>query len=366
MSVPHQNLALQRGGFPTVWLDENFAALDASAGQPHDNLIWNGELSIWQQNGLSIPALAGANRYGPDLFLTSSIGSQIACSRGIAGLGGFPSEPKYFMGVIVNSVAGAGNLAYFQHRIESAQSFSDETLTLAFNANALADTPISIECLQTFGTGGAPSSPVSTFIAKPTITTSNAEYVFTFHVPSVNGKVIGNNSDDTFNIRFWLDAASNYDNLTQSLGQRSSTLNFWNFRMNYGSSIVAKNIRKPQQTLAFCQRYFYKTFYPDQAPTTGLGLDSGAFCMPQPVGASSGFDGAQIRFPTAMYKPPSLISYNIVSANAQMRNFSIGADCSGLAAVANVNSIRFTSTTPPGSAVGHCLAVHWTCDATMT
>lgn len=365
MTVPHPNLAALRG-VPTVFLDENFAALDGALGSSSNNLMLNGDLRFWRQNGPSvgIPNV-GTILHGPDMVAGQCIGSSLSLTRGQTSLGDYPGQPKYYMSVSATSVAGAANFARLLLYFEDVRIFAGQTLTLAFKSNCVADGVAALSARQYFGTGGSPSAEVNSYIG--TIAFSSGaglqEQSVTFTVPSISGKTIGSNEDSLFAICIWFDAGSNNDSITNSLGQHSFAVNMWDFRLNFGSLSIARNVPTDigARYTSLC-RYYWKTFFNDQAPASNLGAGTGNVFFPQPSVALGAQQVPAIEFPVPMWKTPTCTIYSVDAVGNTIRTIGIG-NWTALTATPTVKNFSVVGTTPAGSAAGYTCGYHLTADA---
>lgn len=227
------------------------------AWQGFRNKIINGNFDIWQR-GTSLGALA-ASRYLADRWVTTGNGSTTAISQQAFTLGqtAVPYEPRFFHRVVVASVAGAGNWAFLQHRIESVRTFAGQTATLSFYAKADAVRNIAIELQQNFGTGGSPSADVTAIgVTTKSLTTGFTLYTVTVNVPSITGKTLGSNGDDYLTINFWFDAGSTYNARTNSLGQQSGTFDIAQVQFESGTNTTPFELLPPAIIFEQCQRYY--------------------------------------------------------------------------------------------------------------
>ena len=214
------------------------------------NKIINGDFGIWQRGTSFTSSGYTADRWTMSVVGTTGTYSQQSFTVGNAITG---YEPIYYMQAVTSSVAGAGNYTWLRQLVENVQTLAGQTVTLSFWAKASSALPISLEIEQNFGSGG--SSSVDTFIAKPTLSTSWTRYSFTFTIPSISGKTVGTSSFS--HIAFWLDAGSNFNSRTSSLGQQSGTFQFWGVQLEAGSvaSPFTTATGTIQGELAACQRY---------------------------------------------------------------------------------------------------------------
>jgi hypothetical protein len=235
------------------WNGSAWQAL-VSGGSGTGNVIINGAMEVWQRGTSFTPD----GTYTADRFRTDRVGSTVSASRqsftpGTAPVAGY--ESAFFLRNTVTSVAGSGNYALINQPIEDVRTLAGQSVTLSFWAKADAAKSIAIEIAQTFGTGG--SSSVNISGGKIALTTSWARYTATVTLPPMTGQTIGAN-DSALSLRFWLDAGSNFNARTVTLGQQNITFDLWGVQLEAGSSATAfrRNGNNIEQELAACQRYY--------------------------------------------------------------------------------------------------------------
>ncbi len=113
-----------------------------------------------------------------------------------------------------------------------------------------------------------------------------------------------------------------------------------------------------------CYRYYEKSFNQTVAPAQNVGLNTGEFSNSQILGAGVSTRLSQITFQSTKRGTPSITLYNPAAANAQVRNESLNADCSGSTiTTSSPRAFAISCTTAGGSAAGETLGVHWVADA---
>jgi hypothetical protein len=220
------------------------------------NKIINGNFDFWQR-GTSLASGTGS-RYLADRFRTFSETSTNTPSRQAFALGqsDVPNNPTYFHRTVVSSVAGVNNRAILQQAIESVRTLSNKNLVLSFWAKADASKPISVEFIQDFGTGGTPSAAVTSIgVNKVNLTTSWQKFELPISIPSVLGKTIGTDGNDSLTLNLWFDAGSTYNSRTNSLGQQSGTFDIAQVQLEEGSIATPFELRPIGTELSLCQRY---------------------------------------------------------------------------------------------------------------
>jgi hypothetical protein len=221
------------------------------------NKIINGNFDVWQRG------TSGSSGYIADRWTTVLSGSTAAISQQAFTLGqtDVPNEPKYFHRVVVTSVAGAGSNAIVLQRIEGVRNLAGQTATLSFWAKADAAKNIAVEFVQVFGDGGSPSTAVLAIgVTTISLTTAWQKFTATVSFPSISGKTLGTEGDDFISMNFWLDAGSDYNDRTNSLGQQSGTFDIAQVQLEAGDTATPFEHRSFGQELALCQRYYYKIF----------------------------------------------------------------------------------------------------------
>jgi hypothetical protein len=274
------------------------------------NKIINGDFGINQRAFTSVTS----NIYFFDRFKNSQdpgAGSITLTPQtftlGAAPVSGY--EGKNFLQIVTTGQASTTNFASFFQPIEDVRTFAGQTVTFSFWARATSGTPnLSIELAQYFGTGGSPSASVNTGSTKQAITTSWARYSYTVTLPSISGKTIGTNNDNSLNPRIWCSAGSTLDSRTDTLGNQNNTFQFWGLQLEAGSTA------SPFQTasgsiggeLALCQRYYFRENFDAQALfgifATGSAASTTLANFVQP-------------FPVTMRVKPAVLDFPTVSTN---------------------------------------------------
>jgi hypothetical protein len=168
-----------------------------------------------------------------------------------------PGNPKYFSRTVVSSVVGAGNYVQKVQRIESVYTYAGEAVTLSFWFKSNANKNIAVEFSQLFGTGGSPSAQVlgigSQLIA---VTAGWAKYSVTVNIPSIAGKTLGTDNNDSLWLIFWFDAGSSFNARTANLGQQSGTFDLAQVQLERGSVATEFERMTLGETLSLVGRYY--------------------------------------------------------------------------------------------------------------
>ena len=217
------------------------------------NAFINGNFDIWQR-GTSFTA----SGYSADRWITGFFGSTVTATRQPFALGqtAVPNEPTYFCRTVVSSVAGAANYSAIVQRIEGVRTFAGQQVTLSFWAKVDATKNIAASFQQSFGSGGSPSAAVDNIgVTKVSIGTSWQKVTVTATMPSISGKTLGTDNNDTLDLVIWFDAGSIYNDRTDTLGQQSGTFEIAQVQLERGPVATPFERRSYGQELALCQRY---------------------------------------------------------------------------------------------------------------
>ena len=269
------------------------------------NAIINGNFDIWQR-----ATSQTADGYGSDdRWINSRSGSTQVASRQTFALGqtDVPNNPKYYARTVVSSVAGAGNLALKFQRIEGVETFAGTTATVSFWAKADANKNIAVEFQQSFGSGGSPSTAVFATPTTVSLTTSWVKHTVSVAIPSISGKTLGTDGNDSVQVVIWLDAGSNFNARTNSLGQQSGTFEFSQVQMEAGSVATEFEPRSVGEELALCQRYFQKNYDEDVFAGASVSHNTNQGSWGR---ANTGIIGFTTHFPVTLRGAPTLVVYD--------------------------------------------------------
>lgn len=223
----------------------------------------------------------------------------------------------YCLSNVFTGTAGVGDYIYIQHPIEDVRRLAGKTVTVSFWANANVTLKLGINLLQSFGTGGSPSSAVwaqTTGAAVTGIDVAFARYSVTIAIPSIAGKTLGTNGGDYTALAFFYSSGSGTTALAGNIGVQSGTINIWGVQLEIGSAATPLEKPDPLHDLAKCQRFYSVTQVGVLAYATA-GAYIGALCY----------------FPVAMRAFPTIVVGG-----------TIGAD-SNLAAVGGADTVSTTS-----------------------
>ena len=218
------------------------------------NAIINGNFDVWQRGTSQTAAGYGsADRWRTDIATSTQSVTRQTFTLGQTDV---PYNPKHYYSNVVTTGSTASSYSVLRQRIEDVATFAGETVTLSFYAKADASKNIAVEFRQYFGTTGSPSATVNISPETVALTTSWAKYTVTVDVPSISGKTLGTDGNDFISVGFWLDAGSDYNARTNSLGNQSGTFEFAQVQLEAGSVATPFERRSYGEELALCQRYY--------------------------------------------------------------------------------------------------------------
>lgn len=257
------------------------------------NTLINGAFDIWQR-GTNLSASA-STRFLADRWATAGGGgSTVAPSRQAFTIGqtDVPGNPNFYHRAVVASGSAANSLAVLVQRIEDVRALAGQQVTVSFYAKASATRSLSIEMVQSFGTGGSPSAVVDNIGGgKVTLSTSWQRFTRTITVPGVAGKTLGTDGNSYLGLVLWMDAGSDFSARTDSLGNQSGTFDIAMVQVESGTLASLFERRPPAIELPMCQRYY-----------TRMALPTFAFCNV----ANGGWATMNINFNGRMRSTPTL------------------------------------------------------------
>jgi hypothetical protein len=302
------------------------------------NKIINGDFNINQRNFSSITADAyGFDRWS--LFLSGATATYSAqtFTPGAAPVTGY--ESKNFARL---SVTTGNDNCRILNPIEDVRTFAGQTATISFWAKGTNPTTpgnLAVIVSQNFGSGGSPSSAVSTAAGNFVLTANWTRYSFTVTIPSISGKTFGTNQNSRLEI--WFGQGT-------SISTDSWELDLWGVQLEAGSVATAFQTATGtvQGELAACQRYYQKltpdvptSCYLGFADTTTLGI----FTIPL-------FQTMRVR-PTALETSGTPGDYSIRFQGAGSASLTAGPAFSS----SSVNHINLTATVASGLTAGNSI-----------
>lgn len=272
---------------PTVEYNGTEIATTTYADLQRKNYLINGNFDIWQR----ATSQTGDGILSDDRWYNAHNSSTKTHSQQVFTVGqtAVPNNPRYYSRTVVTSANTASCFCLKTQKIEGVRTLAGKTATLSFWVRTDAAQSVAVEIFQRFGTGGTPSAIVRTPIAKVSTTTSFSKVELTFSVPSISGKTIGTNNDDSLDVRIYFDAGSDFNAYTSSLGNQSGTFDVAQIQLEEGSIATNFERRHIGEELALCQRYFI---------FMSLNLQGWASSSGQRV-------SSHVSFPTPLRVPPT-------------------------------------------------------------
>ena len=218
------------------------------------NAIINGAFDLWERATLSTSSSTAG--YFADRWrytITGGSGKAFTQSRQSFTVGSAPvagQEGRFFYRVSVSSNGAGGYTSeVVDQPIEDVRSFANSQVTISFYAKTTSGTlSVTPRLIQNFGTGGAPSSDVTTPGSSVTLTTSWQRFTQTLTLPTIATRTIGTNNDSALILSLLLPNNTLY------------TMDLWGVQLESGA--VATNFTRAGTTIAgelsLAQRYYYR------------------------------------------------------------------------------------------------------------
>ena len=244
------------------------------------NYLINGDFRVNQRSFTSVSGTQNTS-YGFDRWLNSSSGGGTATytaqtfTLGSAPVSGY--EGRNYIDIATTGQTATNVTTRLDQRIESVRTLANQTATISFWAKAASGTPkAAIELDQQFGTGGSPSTRVTTYAGQVTLSTSWARYSVTVSVPSISGKTIGTDGNDFLALNLWVSAGTDFNARTGSLGIQTNTFSLWGVQVEAGSVATAFQTATGtlQGEIALAQRYYYRINATASAPWAAMAFGS--------------------------------------------------------------------------------------------
>lgn len=152
---------------------------------------------------------------------------------------------------------------------------------------------------------------------------------------------------------------------TPDLEASTDVINIARVKMEIGELASPFAPTGPMTELARISKYYWKTFPITTAPAQAVGTGGVMRCQAVTAGATA-IRGAHMAFPTRMRATPTFTFYNPVNANAEARDATAAADCSGTAAGSPADwGFGLNATGAAGTAIGNVIQVHAVADARL-
>lgn len=130
----------------------------------------------------------------------NATGFQVNISRQTFALGdnSTGNNPTFFFRYQCNTTGTGGTYNRLTQDLNSVQTLSGQEISVSLWMKGSSGSPlsVSVSLVQNFGSGGSPSSDVTTSLLAATVTSSWTQFTGTVTLPSVTGKSRGTNLDD--------------------------------------------------------------------------------------------------------------------------------------------------------------------------
>lgn len=196
------NVLWTEDDFPTN--AENFPVQETANGT---NYIQNAQFRLFPVQSYSspVPSSISALAFGGWSFskTNTTATDTLSFQRFILGQTTVPNNPVYYLNYACTGAGSGETTKDIIYTIPDVGTFSNQEINLQLEGQSSTSSSIEILVNQHFGTGGSPSSDVTTSIATIALTPTFAgitPQVFT--PPSVAGKTLGTNGDDSFQLIF--------------------------------------------------------------------------------------------------------------------------------------------------------------------
>ncbi|GAA0690907.1 carbohydrate binding domain-containing protein [Dyella marensis] len=275
MSQQHINLGTQSDGKDgdtnrAAWekTEHNFNDLygGAMSVQAMKNKLINGKLDIWQAGAAATATSVNAIAWGPDRYLgqayngSAGTGSSTITLNQQAFATGqdvVPGNPKWFARLQATAVGpqgGTGSMIRTLQYIEDVSTLAGGMATLSVWLKADSPRNIGFALQQNFGSGGSTSvmAAQTTFA----VTTAWQRFTFSFPVPSIAGKTLGDGHN--LSLSLYLYKQDNSDNTTFApLGSWATGiyLDFAMMQLEAGSIATDFDARPFAIEELLCKRY---------------------------------------------------------------------------------------------------------------
>ena len=231
----------------------------------------NGNFDVWQRG----TSFSGGGYLSDRWVYNVGSGGTVAQSRQAftAGQTDVPNEPTYYFRANISVAFSDSNLT---QRIENVRIFAGRKVTLSFYAKADAAKTLDLQSYQNFGSGG--SAEVGVGVGTANLTTAWQKFTYTFTVPSITGKTIGNES---------------FLSIVLRTGTQTGIFDLAQIQVNAGDQALPLQPRSFAEELQLCMRYYEKSYNYVDAPAANTG--SGRILMSRNYTDSAYYDNVPFR-----------------------------------------------------------------------
>lgn len=365
----------------TLLDDADAAAARATLGaDANPNAIINGDMNIWQR-GTSFAALS-AGAYCVDRYAvgnTSAAVYTVSRSTDVPTIAQAGRAFNYSLDIQVTTAdasVAAGDLVNMYQPIEGFN-----WLPLAGRANTYGAW-CKAKKTGVYGVfevnGGTDRSYVAeitinaadtweyktvTFLASPSAGTWN----YTTGVGVYLGICFMAGSTFQTTANAW--QTGNFRSTANQVNAMDNTANYFRttgWKLEPGSVATMSLPQTYDKELMSCQRYFEKSFPYATAPAQNVGAVTGEFRWPVVLAGATVNRSNRVRFSVSKRATPTITFYNPSAANVQVRDMSLGGDCSASnASNTSDGGFEVTCTANAGSGAQNWLGIHWDASAEL-
>lgn len=332
------------------------------------NMFDNGDLDIWQRGTTFAGAGVTADRWRIAAVGSTFIATKIDVALGNYAIDEGDYQPTSYIEIDVTGAAGAANFLNFKQRVESVITLNNKWAVITFWARVTAGTAnVSVEISQNFGSGGAPSAEVTAIgVKKVTLSTTFQKFVVPFFVPSISGKTLGTDNNDALVCNFWLDAGSDFDARTNTLGHQTKVFRLARFQLEPGQIPSIFEKRAYYEEITNCRRFFRKSFPFLTAPANGGSPTGSVRGIATLAGAVTNYF-PDIRLDPPMRGDPTLVFWSASAAalDGEAYNATDAAGCTGTTGTATSDTLKWQCTGNAACSLGDRINVHYTLDAEL-
>lgn len=326
------------------------------------NYAINGAFDIWQAGhsfthtgGVGV----GTGNYDADCWGTWASNSSVATTRVAAT--DVPESCRYICQDVVTGVAGDSTVLFRTLNIPNVKVLAGKTVAIPMWVRSYTTANIAVQFVQVFGYVGASSLGAASvghvgFSLQAGVWT---KIVPVFTIPEVTGPTPDPGTSG-MQLRLYMNAGALYAFPDVNIGTASGQFDWALVTIREGGDGTI--LPYPSDTLLQCQQFFEKSFPLDAAPVQNYGT-SGAWIVPQVVGASTPSQVMTVGFKVTKQGAPTITLFNPSAANAHVRDLTVNADWSAEVIAAYDESFNVQATSPAGSAAGNQAAFHWQADA---
>ena len=237
----------------------------------------------------------------------------------------------------------------------------NKKVTISFWASSIANKRISPTLLQTYGTGGSPSSTEIIKGTPITLTSSWTKYTQTFTTNTLVGKTFGTDNNDYVQLIIYSMWGTTFGNsyvqtgVTAETYVGSGTIDIAQVQLCAGDVALPFMPKSFEEELRACQRYYEKSYNESVVPGTDSELGCVSFVTPSTT--------LQISIPYTVRKRTSVTPtiYSKTGASGKLRDVTAGSDVSYSGIVSGENGFIVYG----ASTANHVYEFHYTVEAEL-